>query len=255
MPQPLVELSGVDLRFRDGTVALRDLTLTVATGEFVAVVGPSGCGKTSLLRIVAGLLEPTGGRLGRQTDDIGYVFQEPTLLPWRTVRRNVELFCELRGVPRDERRTRADEALDQVGLTEFARSRPHTLSGGMKMRVALARTLSLRPKLCLFDEPFGSLDELTRERLGEELQALFAAEGFGALFVTHSVAEAVYVADRVVVLSPRPGRIAGEVEVGQPMPRPPEARFGEELTRVGAKVSTLLRDGLLREGLSRDGAA
>lgn len=248
MPEPLVELSDVDVRFRDGTVALRDVELSVAPGEFVAVVGPSGCGKTSLLRIVAGLLDATRGDVTRRTDDIGYVFQEPTLLPWRTVRRNVELFCELRGVPRDERRARADEALAQVGLTEFAGNRPHTLSGGMKMRVALARTLSLRPKLCLFDEPFGSLDELTRNRLGEELQALFATERFGALFVTHSVAEAVYLADRVVVLSPRPGRVAGEVDVGQPMPRPPEARFGEELTRVGAKVSTLLRDGLSREG-------
>src|SRR5439155_3687927 len=171
-----LELFRVSKRFPDGTAALDRISLEVEPGEFVSVVGPSGCGKSTLLRIVSGLSKATRGSVTRDTDDLGYVFQDATLLPWRTVQRNVELPAELRGLPRGERRARAVAAIDRVGLTDVARHRPPALSGGMRMRASLARALTLRPKLFLFDEPFGSLDEITRERLGDELQELYVAE-------------------------------------------------------------------------------
>jgi NitT/TauT family transport system ATP-binding protein len=242
---PLLSLTGVAKRFPDRTVAIQDSTLTVDDGEFVSVVGPSGCGKTTLLRIVSGLVAPTSGDVYRGTDDIGYVFQDDTLLPWRTVQRNVELPAELRGLPRDERRRRAGEAIARVGLAGFARHRPRTLSGGMRMRVSLARALTLRPKLFLFDEPLGALDEITRARLGDELQSLYTAERFAALFVTHSVAEAVYLSTRVLVMSPRPGRIVADIPVPLDYPRPPQARYAPGLVAVAARVSAALRGDLI----------
>jgi NitT/TauT family transport system ATP-binding protein len=249
----LLSLAGVTMRYPDGTTALEDATLAVEAGEFVSVVGPSGCGKTTLLRIVSGLVAGTSGDLHRGTDDIGYVFQDDTLLPWRTVRRNVELPAELRGLPRDERRRRADQALALVGLDGFARHHPRTLSGGMRMRVSLARALTLRPKLFLFDEPFGALDEITRGRLGDDLQSLYTRERFAALFVTHSVAEAAYLSNRVLVMSERPGRIVADIRVPLGYPRAPDARYAPELVAVAARVSAALRDGMRRDGTGQDG--
>jgi NitT/TauT family transport system ATP-binding protein len=234
----LLTVSDVDHTYPDGTAALDGVSLRVAPGEFVSVVGPSGCGKSTLLRLAAGLLTPSAGTVERGAGSLGYVFQDPTLLPWRTVRRNVELAAELHRLPRAERRSRAESALDRVGLAGFAGARPGTLSGGMRMRVSLARALALRPDLFLFDEPFGALDEITRSRLGADLEGLFRADGFGALFITHSVVEAVTLSDRVLVMSARPGRLLAEVEI--PLERP-RARFGPEFGALAEKVSTALR--------------
>jgi NitT/TauT family transport system ATP-binding protein len=239
---PLLELSDVALAYPDGTRALAGVSLRLRAGEFVSVVGPSGCGKSSLLRIASGLLAPTGGSsTNHATGGTGYVFQDPTLMPWRSVQRNVELLAELHRVPRAERRRRAVEAIERVGLAGFARHRPAALSGGMRMRVSLARALTLSPRLFLLDEPFGALDELTRDRLGEQLQELFCADRFAALLVTHSVVEAVYLSGRVLVMSPRPGTVVADVEVPFDYPRPAELRFSPALAAVAAKVSEALR--------------
>ncbi len=232
----LLTLRDVDLDYPGGAHVLDSVSLSVRAGEFVAIVGPSGCGKSTLLRLAAGLAEPTAGTLERTAETTGVVFQDPTLLPWRSVRRNVELLCELHGLPRKQRRARADEALARVGLSEVASHRPRTLSGGMRMRASVARALTLRPDLFLFDEPFGAVDELTRGRLGDELQNLFTADRFGAVFVTHSVAEAVYLASRVLVFSTRPGRVTGVVEIPAPYPRPPKWRFTAEFAALTAEV-------------------
>lgn len=234
--------TGVAKRFPEGTEALARIDLQVSLGEFVSVVGPSGCGKSTLLRIAAGLTDPTEGSVSVPTDHIGYVFQDPTLLPWRSVQANVELPGELRHLPRDERRRRADNAIKLVGLEEFAQHRPRTLSGGMRMRVSLARSLTLQPDLFLLDEPFGTLDEITRQRLNDELLALFLSQRFAALFVTHSVTEAVYLSTQVIALSARPGRVLGHFEVPFDYPRSPELRFDPEFTRIAARVSACLRE-------------
>jgi len=237
----VLEMSGVGRTFADGTAAVAGLDLRVRRGEFVTVVGPSGCGKSTLLRLVSGLDAPTDGTMRVARDRLGYVFQDPTLLPWRSVRRNVELLAELEGVPRAERRRRVDRVLELVGLDGFAAARPAALSGGMRMRASLARSLVLDPELFLLDEPFGALDELTRERMNDELVALFTDRALTVLFVTHSVAEAVFLSSRVMVMSPRPGRIVGEVSVPFPYPRPPSLRFEPEFGRVAARISALLR--------------
>jgi NitT/TauT family transport system ATP-binding protein len=238
----VLEMAGVGRTFADGTAALTDLDLRVRRGEFVSVVGPSGCGKSTLLRLLSGLDAPTAGAVATAPGRLGYVFQDPTLLPWRTVARNVELVAELEGLPRGERRRRAERALALVGLEGFAHARPAALSGGMRMRVSLARTLVLEPETLLLDEPFGALDELGRERLNGELAELVARGGLTVLFVTHSVAEAVSLSDRVAVMSPRPGRIIGEVDVPLPRPRPPRLRFEPAFGRLAAEVSALLAD-------------
>jgi NitT/TauT family transport system ATP-binding protein len=241
MTQPLLTFERVSKRFADGTVALAGLELSVASGEFVSVVGPSGCGKSTLLRIASGLTTATDGSVVVNTDKIGYVFQDPTLLPWRTVQANVELLAELGGLPRQERRRRANEAIKLVGLTEFAQHRPRALSGGMRMRVSLARSLTMQPELFLFDEPFGALDEITRERLNDELLQLFLMQRFTALFVTHSVTEAVFVSKRVVVMSGRPGQVIGDFPVPFEYPRSPRLRFDEEFAHLAGEVSACLR--------------
>jgi NitT/TauT family transport system ATP-binding protein len=228
--------------FPNGTRALERVTFEVGRGEFVAIVGPSGCGKSTLLRIASGLEQATEGRVVVGATQLGYVFQDPTLLPWRTVQANVELLGELHGLPREERRRRAAEAIALVGLVGFERHYPKQLSGGMRMRVSLARSLTLKPDVFLFDEPFGALDEITRTRLNDELLRLFQHEGFAALFVTHSIPEAVYLANRVVVMSGRPGRVVGEVPVPFDHPRAPELRFDPQFAVVAGRVSTLLRE-------------
>jgi NitT/TauT family transport system ATP-binding protein len=239
--QPVLSLAHVGKRFPDGTEALAEVDLSVAPGQFVSVVGPSGCGKSTLLRIAAGLEHPTDGSVSVPTELIAYVFQDPTLLPWRSVRANVELLGELRGLPKDERRRRADNAIRLVGLDGFAQHRPRTLSGGMRMRVSLARSLTLQPELFLLDEPFGTLDEITRERLNDELLGLFLTQRFAALFITHSVTEAVYLSTQVVVLSARPGRVLDRFEVPFDYPRAPGLRFDPAFTKVAARVSGCLR--------------
>jgi NitT/TauT family transport system ATP-binding protein len=240
---PLLTGADVSTRVRDGTVALDGADFRVAGGEFVSVVGPSGCGKSTLLRIASGLSDASGGKVQVETDKIGYVFQDPTLLPWRTVQANVELFSELRGLPKEERRRRAAAALELVGLSEFAGHRPRALSGGMRMRVSLARSLTLEPELFLFDEPFGALDEITRERLNDELLQLYLTQRFTALFVTHSVMEAVFMSTRVLVMSGRPGRVLDDFPVPFAYPRSPRLRFDERFARLAGQVSALLRGG------------
>src|SRR5215217_651215 len=242
---PALAFADVTKRFPDGTVALAGVDLEVGVGQFVSVVGPSGCGKSTLLRIASGLTQATGGTLTVQTGKgkIGYVFQDPTLLPWRTVQANVELLAELDGLPKAERRRRADDAINLVGLGEFTGHRPHALSGGMRMRVSLARALTLQPELFLFDEPFGALDEITRQRLNDELLQLYLTQRFTALFVTHSVAEAVFLSTRVVVMSARPGRILADFAVPFGYPRSPRLRFEERYARLAGQVSARLRGG------------
>ncbi|TGO06676.1 ABC transporter ATP-binding protein [Serinibacter arcticus] len=235
-----LRLTGVSKTFEDGTTALTGIDLTVAPGELVTLVGPSGCGKTTILRLAAGLIAPSEGELTVTADTTSFVFQDPTLLEWRTALRNVELVGELRHVPRAERRTRALEVLDAVGLADAAAKHPRQLSGGMRMRVSIARALVAQPDLALFDEPFGALDEITRLSLQTLLQDLFARAEFGALFITHSVNEAVYLSDRVLVMGQ--GRIAAEVAVPWPHPRPPELRYSAEFAAVAGRVSALLEE-------------
>jgi len=232
----------VSLCYPDGTQALAGVSLHLSAGEFVAIVGQSGCGKSTLFRIASGLMQPTGGiALNRAAEATEYVFQDATLLPWRTLQRNVELLAELYGLPRAERRRRATEAIDRVGLTGFAGHKPAALSGGMRMRASLARALTLSPRLLLLDEPFGALDEQTREVLGDRLQELFIADRFAALLVTHSVSEAVYLANHVLVMSPRPGTVVAEVAVPFDYPRPPDLRFSPQFAAVAGEVSAALR--------------
>jgi NitT/TauT family transport system ATP-binding protein len=233
----------VGMTFPDGTEAVADATFGVDRGEFVTVVGPSGCGKSTLLRIASGLLEPTRGAVRIDRRRIGYVFQDPTLMPWRTVRGNVELLAELHGFTREERRSVTQRAIDLVGLTGFEHHYPKSLSGGMRMRCSLARTLTLRPPIMLFDEPFGAVDEITRERLNEETLRLFEDHQFAALFITHSVSEAVFMSSRVLVMSPRPGHIVAEIAVPFSYPRHPDLRFDPVFATISAEVSHTLRAG------------
>jgi NitT/TauT family transport system ATP-binding protein len=228
--------------FPDGTRAVDDVTFDVHAGEMVAIVGPSGCGKSTLLRLASRLTAPTAGEIRVSDGNLGYVFQDPTLLPWRTVQRNVELLAELAGVAAVERAQRAAQAIRLTGLSGFEKHRPRALSGGMRMRVSLARALTMRPRIFLFDEPFGALDEITRERLNAELLGLFQREGFAGLFVTHSVSEAAFMASRVLVMSPRPGRIVAEITIPFPYPRAPELRFDPEFAAVAGTISASLRE-------------
>ena len=250
---PLVAARGLGLRHPGGVLALDGVDLEIHNGEFVALIGPSGCGKSSLLRAIAGLVRPSSGALqvaglapeaarkqwGRQA----FVFQDPTLLPWRTVRDNVALPLELgTSTSTDPERSAAvARALDLVGLAEFADTHPAELSGGMRMRASLARALVTRPALLLLDEPFGALDELTREHLDGELLRLWQRDGFAALAVTHSLAEAVWLADRVLVMSPRPGRIVHTLPISLPRPRPPELQTSPEFTALLATLRTYVQ--------------
>jgi NitT/TauT family transport system ATP-binding protein len=238
---PAVAFEHVSMTFPDGTVALRDVSFSVGRGEFTSVVGPSGCGKSTLLRIASGLTTATSGSVTVGAERLGFVFQDPTLLPWRTVLGNAELLLELHGVPRDERRDRAMDAIAAVGLDGFEMHHPKRLSGGMRMRASLARWLTLDPPVFLFDEPFGALDEITREKLNEELLRLFMDKGFAAVFVTHSLFEAVYMSSRVLVMSSRPGRIVADIAVPFGYPRGQELRFDPAMSEIAGDVSAALR--------------
>ena len=207
----MISVSNVTKHF-DEVHALAKINLDIATGEFVTVVGPSGCGKSTLLRIIAGIISPSNGNTVKP-DKGAFVFQDSALLPWRSVQKNVELLMELESFPKEQIKGKARSVLKQVGLTGFEKSYPHQLSGGMKMRLSLARSLVLRPDYLLMDEPLSSVDELTREVLQEEIHTLWKEDKFTAILVTHNVAEAVYLSNRVVVMSPRPGKITHVVDI------------------------------------------
>ena len=253
-PAPVVELRRVSKTFGEGpdaVHALEDIDLSIAAGEFVTLIGPSGSGKSTLLRLVADLTDPTAGtvlvegqppheaRLGRR---YGMVFQEPVLMDWRTVRQNVVLPLELAGIDAGARRARVDELLDLVDLAGFADRWPWELSGGMQGRVAIARALASGPHLLLMDEPFGALDEMTRERLNDELATLATRLGTTVLFVTHSIPEAVFLSDRIVVLSARPGRVGVVLDVDLARPRSPESRTLPRAFELVTRVRRALRN-------------
>jgi NitT/TauT family transport system ATP-binding protein len=240
----VVEISGVGKRFGQ-TTALQGIDLEIAEGEFISLIGPSGCGKSTLLRIIGDLIQPTDGkavvngksaRRARIDRDYGIVFQDPVLYDWRTVAKNVSLPLEIAKWPREKRAARVKEMLELVELSGFEGHRPWQLSGGMQQRVSIARALSFDPALLLMDEPFGALDEMTRERMNMELLRIWEASGSTIVFVTHSIAEAVYLSTRVVVMSPRPGRISETIPIDLPQPRTAatreEPRFFELVTQV-----------------------
>ena len=248
MSGPLVRVRGVSMRFRTGP-ALADVDLALHAGEFASLLGPSGCGKSTLLKIVAGLRRPSSGDVElaggpAAGGTIGFVFQEPTLLPWADVAANVGLPLRLRGLARRERESRVAEALDLVELRDFARAHPRELSGGMQMRVSLARALAQKPRLLLLDEPFAALDEITRFRLNDDLLRLWRHEGWTVLFVTHSVFESVYLSQRVLLMTPRPGRLAGELTIDLPEPRTEELRtslaYAECCRALSARLSAAM---------------
>ena len=245
--EPLIRLQALTKRFGDGTAVLEGLTLDVAAGEFVSIIGPSGCGKSTLLRLLSGLAPVSSGGVsiaGRPPgglDDLAYVFQDSTLLPWLNVSANVETLLRLRRMPADERVRRRDAALALVRLSEKAGAYPRQLSGGQKMRVSLARALALEPGLILLDEPFGALDEMTRDHLGEELLAIRERQRWTALFVTHSVAEAVFLSSRSLILAARPGRVAHDLKIELPYPRNRHTRRDPAYLRLVADVSEKLR--------------
>src|SRR5438270_1194357 len=238
LEMPAISLRGVSMVFGAGgsesrVHALQSVDLDVASGEFVSLIGPSGCGKSTLLRLIGDLLPPSSGsiqvngkapRQARLSREYGMVFQQPVLYDWRTVAQNVQLPLEVMRVPADARRDRTAELLRIVGLAEFANRYPWELSGGMQQRVSIARALSFRPSVLLMDEPFGALDEMTRERLNRELLNVWSETKTTIVFVTHSVAEAVFLSDRAAVMSPRPGRIDAIIDVDLPRPREAKTR-------------------------------
>lgn len=239
-----IRLRQIEKRFPNGVQALQPIDLDIEGGEFTTLLGPSGCGKSTLLRLIAGLLPPSAGQvetdLGGAARAIAFVFQSATLLPWATVAANVRLPLELAGVA-DEQRVR--HAVAQVGLTEFLDAYPRELSGGMQMRVSIARALVTQPRLLLMDEPFGALDEITRQRLDSDLRALWQRERLTVLFVTHSIQEAVFLSNRVVVMSARPGRILGEESIDAEQPRDDEFRLGTAFARHARRLGDLLWQG------------
>ncbi len=257
--QPVIATAGLSLVFQtaDGPVhALADIDLAVERGEFVSFIGPSGCGKTTLLRVIADLEQPTGGRItvnglspdeARRRRAYGYVFQSAALYPWRNVARNVALPLEIMGIPKAERAARVARNLALVNLEGFERKFPWQLSGGMQQRVSIARALSFDPELLLMDEPFGALDEIVRDHLNEQLLQLWAKTAKTVLFVTHSIPEAVYLSTRIVVMSPRPGRVAEVIDCDLGPERPLEIRE----TRPFLEIARRVRDGL-RAGHSYD---
>ena len=242
VPTPAVAFEDVSLTFANGTHALSQISLSVRKGEFVSLLGPSGSGKSTLLRLVAGLERPTSGRVQTNGESLGYVFQDATLLPWRSVLGNVELPLHVAGVSLEQRQARARRAIERVGLSGFEQHKPAQLSGGMRMRTSIARMLTMEPQIFLFDEPFGALDDMTRESLNEQVVNMFSAEPFAGLFVTHSVRESVFLSTRVVVLSPRPGRIAADIPIPFAFPRSVALSYTSEFTDVIAQVARALRE-------------
>jgi NitT/TauT family transport system ATP-binding protein len=248
---PFIAIKGAGKVFANGTDALSDVSLTIPQDpQFLALLGPSGCGKSTLLRMLAKLEAPTTGQIewpgfhhggARGTAlDLGYVFQEPTLMPWATVFENVCLPLRIKGLHRSDFGNRVTEVLDRVGLREFSGAYPRQLSGGMRMRVSVARALVTEPRLLLLDEPFAALDEITRLKLDRDLLDIWLASPLTVVFVTHSVFEAVFLADRVVVMTPRPGRIAADLKIGAPYPRTEEFRTSTAYIELCREVSKAL---------------
>jgi len=241
-----VALSHASKSFENGVHAFGPLSATIARGDFVSVLGPSGCGKSTLLRVIAGLVAPTKGSVtfpqGRP--ETAFVFQEPTLMPWTRALENARLPLDLKRVPRLEADERAAGALARVGLRGFERAFPRELSGGMKMRVSIARALAAAPELLLMDEPFAALDEMTREALNDDLLRLWQEDGLTVIFVTHSVFESSYLSNRIIVMTPRPGRIAAEITLAQPAVRGPDYRLSPGFAEKAKNVSLKLRDAM-----------
>lgn len=243
-----IELNNVGMVYQSDSskvTALTGVSLDIRKGEFISLLGPSGCGKTTLLRIVADLLGATSGEVliegvspkeARINRKYGMVFQNPVLYQWRTVRKNIELPLEIMKVKKDDRHARADKMLELVGLTKFADHYPHQLSGGMQQRVGIARALAIRPEILLMDEPFSALDEFTREKLHEDLLRIWSKTNKTVLFVTHNIAEAVFLSDRVCVLSPHPGRLSAVVDITLPRPRTQGIKDSLEFTALVSKV-------------------
>jgi NitT/TauT family transport system ATP-binding protein len=254
MPEGIIEIEHVTKQFGNGIgaiLALSDLDLSIRPGEFISLIGPSGCGKTTLLRLIGDLLPPTQGEIrtkgkapaqARLDRDYGIVFQSPVLYDWRTVIKNVQLPLEVMGVEKTECARRAREMLDLVGLAEFKNHFPWQLSGGMQQRVSIARALSFRPTILLMDEPFGALDEMTREHLNLELLNIWNATKTTVLFVTHSIAEAVFLSSRVAIMSPRPGRIEKIVPIDLPRPRNVKTRGSPRFFDLVTQVRECLRE-------------
>jgi NitT/TauT family transport system ATP-binding protein len=247
-PAPLLSLDGVSKVFNGDLVALKGMSLDVFQGDFVSLLGPSGCGKSTALRLIAGLSHPTSGRInwagGQDAGDLGVVFQEPTLMPWATVAQNVWLPWRLRGAKFAAMKPQIEEALALVGLETFMDSYPRELSGGMKMRVSIARALVTNPRLILMDEPFAALDEITRHKLNNDLLALRAKIGCTIIFVTHSVFESVFLSSRIVVMAARPGRVIHEVAVDAPYPRGEDFRTSTDYAAQCRAASAALHDAI-----------
>ena len=247
-PIPEIALERVAKRYRNAAVALQNISLTVQRGEFVTLLGPSGCGKSTLLRLVSGLSPVSEGSVTingmtpqNAREMMSFIFQDATLMPWRTVEQNVGLGLELDHAARELRRERVAQMLGLVNLSHVAYRYPRELSGGMKMRVSIARALVSRPRILLMDEPFAALDEMTRDRLNEELLRLYAEHKWTVLFVTHSVAEAVFLSSRVVILAAHPGRVAHDISIDLPWPRTAVSRESDEFEHAVTHVSRLLR--------------
>jgi NitT/TauT family transport system ATP-binding protein len=248
LPVPEIVLRDVTKRFRGGAVALHNISLTVERGEFVTLLGPSGCGKSTLLKLISGLSPVSEGSIAvngmtpeNAREMMSFIFQDPTLMPWRTVEENVGLGLELEHAAHDLRKQRVAQMLELVRLEHVARRYPRELSGGMKMRVSIARALVSRPRILLMDEPFAALDEMARDRLNEELLRLYAEQKWTVLFVTHSVAEAVFLSSRIVILAAHPGRVTHELRVDLPWPRTAETRESNEFEEAVTHASRLLR--------------
>jgi NitT/TauT family transport system ATP-binding protein len=248
--RPVLQVRSVAKRFSNGTLAVTGVDLNLCAGEFASLLGPSGCGKSTLLRMIAGLGEPSAGAIdwpttdhnshGRPLRDVGFVFQEATLMPWATAQRNVMLPLTLKRVPPREATARAGSALAAVGLGSFLHAYPRELSGGMRMRVSIARALVTEPKVLLMDEPFAALDEITRQKLNDDLLALWARQRFTVLFVTHSVFESVYLSQRILVMAARPGRVIADVATDAPFPRDASFRTSPEYAAACRTVSAKL---------------
>ncbi|MEB6538999.1 ABC transporter ATP-binding protein [Serratia plymuthica] len=253
-PVPAIEVLSAEKIYSNGTRALLPVNLTINQGEFVTLLGPSGCGKSTLLKMVAGLVEPSDGKLVLWRRDrrekaqvpLSFVFQEATLMPWSNVQNNVRLPLDLAGVPRAEANTRVSEALELVGLGKFANVLPRELSGGMQMRVSIARGLVTRPKLLLMDEPFGALDEITRNKLDSDLLRLWREQGLTVVFVTHSIHEAVFLSQRVIMMAARPGRVVEDIAITEPFPRNEDFRVSPAFSRYAKQ----LQDSLLQASQS-----
>ena len=252
--KPLLRCKGVSKRFSNGTLALKEVDLDVGQRQFVSLLGPSGCGKSTLLKLVSGLGQPSAGEIdwptsaydaqGRARPDLSFVFQEPTLLPWASALRNVALPLKLAGVAKPERLARAADALAAVGLGGFEGAYPRELSGGMKMRVSIARAMVTGPRILLMDEPFAALDEITRSRLNNDLLELWRRERFTVIFVTHSVYESVFLSQRIVVMAARPGRINADIAVDEPYPRQASYRTSPVYASHCDTVSAALEDAM-----------